>query len=95
VNIVKVEVPCVVEDNVTLDVLSVAPGPPKKLRLRVTVPLKPLRLARAIVEDPEKPAGNVKDAGLDEMVKSGGAPTVTVMLAEWVSEPLVPIRLTE
>jgi len=82
VNIVKVEVADIDGDNVTLDVLNVAPGPPKKLRLRVTVPLKPLRLARAIVEDPEKPAGKVKEMGLDEMLKSGEALTVTVMLAE-------------
>jgi hypothetical protein len=95
VNIVKAEVAGVDGDNVTMDVLNVAPGPPKKLRLRVTVPLKPLRLARAIVEDPEKPAGKVKEVGLDEILKSGAAPTVTVMLTEWVSEPLVPIRLTE
>ena len=69
-------------DNVTLDVLKVAPGPPETLGVRVTVPVNPLRLVNVIIETPEAPAGNVMEFGFADMLKSGPRITVTLILTE-------------
>ena len=69
-------------DNVTVVGLKVAPGPPETLRVRVTLPLKPLRLFTVMAEVPEKPAGKLREAGKAEILKSRGRLTVTMTLAE-------------
>ncbi len=69
-------------DNVTVVGLKVAPGPPETLRVRVTFPLKPLRLFTVMTEVPEEPAGKLKEAGRAEILKSRGRITVTMTLAE-------------
>lgn len=43
-----------------------------------TVPEKPYRLAKLILEVADDPADNVTDVWLDEMLKSGGGVTVTM-----------------
>ncbi len=58
---------------------------------RRTVPAKPKRLVRAIVEIPGVPKVVVIEAGLAEMAKSA---KVKVALAEWISWPMVPEMLT-
>ncbi len=81
-------------DNVTLVVLRVAPGPPETLVVRATVPLKPLRLVMVIVEVPDEPAGNVKEFGPADTLKSGAATTLTVTATEWMSPALEPDTVT-
>lgn len=62
--------------------------------LRVTVPANPLSEATVIVDVAETPtvtaAGEVAD-----MLKSGERLTVHVATVEWVSDPLVPVIVTE
>ncbi len=94
-NTVTVEEAEVPGDNVTLGELKVAPGPPNTLVVRVTVPLKPLRLVRVMTDIPEEPAGKLRETGLAEMAKSSGAVTATVTMAEWDTPPLKPTTLTE
>src|SRR5689334_9780336 len=55
---------------------------------RLIVPANPPLLDNVIVDDPEPPSIICKDEGLDEMVKSGGAGCVTVML--WLVEAFAP-----
>jgi hypothetical protein len=55
------------------------------------VPEKPLRALTVMVEVPEDPASIDRDVAV-LMLKST---TVTVMMAEWVSVPLVPVTVTE
>ncbi len=62
--------------------------------VRLTVPMKLLRLVRVIVEVEEEPAWKLKLAGLLEMLKSGGTTTFTDTAMECVREPVVPIMLT-
>jgi hypothetical protein len=95
VNTVRVTLAELPEDNVALSELRVAPGPPETLATRVTVPLNPLRLVTVMREVADDPDGNVNVAGLAETLKSGAAPTVTVMPAEWLRRPLVAVTLIE
>ncbi len=81
-------------DNVTLVVLRVAPEPPETLVVRDTVPLKPLRLVRVIVELPDEPAGNVRELGPADTLKSGAATTLTAIDTEWTSPALEPDTVT-
>lgn len=48
-----------------------------------------------MTEIPEKPDGKLIEVGLAEIVKSVGGITVTVILVEWDSDPLVPIKPIE
>jgi len=61
---------------------------------RLTVPTKPLRLVRLIVEVAEDPAWKLRLAGLLEILKSGGTTTFTDTATQCESEPLVPVTLT-
>ncbi len=61
---------------------TVAPGPPETPRVRVTFPLKPLRLVTVTRDAAEEPDGKLNVDGLAEMRTSGGATTVTVILTE-------------
>jgi hypothetical protein len=81
--------------RVTEGTLSVAERPVVGLTdvIRSTVPAKPFRLARLIVDTPLDPALTASDDGLEEMLKSGTV-TVTVTIAEWDNEPLVPVTVT-
>ena len=58
---------------------------------RLTVPAKPARLVRVMVEVLEPPAWTVSVVGLAEIVKS---PTPTVIVAVWDSGPLVAVMVT-
>ncbi len=60
----------------------------------VTVPEKPLRLVRVIVDVPWVPVATVILVGLEEMVKSGGGLTVTLTVAEWDIPPPEPVTVT-
>jgi hypothetical protein len=64
--------------------------------VRLTVPEKPLRLLRDIVELPEESTMMDRMLGLAVMVKPGcgGELTTKVILTEWMSEPLVPVTVT-
>lgn len=46
--------------------------PLSQRKLRLTTPLKPLRLLRTMEEVPEEPCVMLSDAGLVEMLKSAG-----------------------
>ncbi len=94
-NTVRVEVADPAAVNVTVVGFKVAPGPPETLRVRVKVPLNPLRLVKVITEVPEEPAGKLRDTGFEEIAKSSGAITVTVTMAEWDTPPLKPTTPTE
>jgi hypothetical protein len=63
---------------------------------RVTVPAKPLRLVRVIVEAEDDPAFIVSEEGLEVRLKSAELTelTVTETVAWWDSEPLVPVIVT-
>jgi len=85
------------DDNATKMGLTEAVGPVgDTATLRVTLPEKPLRLVRVIVEFPDDPWTMLKVVGLEEMLKSGvaGAATVTGTTTEWESDPLVPVTVT-
>ncbi len=60
--------------------------------VRVTVPVNPLTGATVTVEVPVAPATTVTVVGLAVTVKSV---TVKVTVVEWISEPLVPVTVTE
>lgn len=93
--IVKVAVAEPPEDNDTLVGLMFAPGPPDVLVDRVTLPLNPLRLVMVMTEVAEEPDGKVSVVGLAVMRKSGGVPTVMVMLVECERRPLAAITVIE
>ena len=95
VKTVKVAVAEPPRDRCTIVGLMFAPGPPETPVVRVTLPLNPLRLVMVIADVAEEPDGKVSVVGLAVMRKSGGVPTVIVMLVEWESRPLVPITVTE
>ncbi len=61
------------------------------LLVSVTVPVNPCSGATVIVEVPAIPALTVTLVGLAVTVKSL---TVTVTVAVWVREPLVPVTVT-
>jgi hypothetical protein len=81
-------------DSVTNVGLVVAPGPPETLDDRVTFPLNPFRLVMVMTDVAEEPDGKVNVDVLAETRKSGGIPTVTVILKEWERRPLVPMTVT-
>ncbi len=61
---------------------------------RLTLPAKLFRLVSVMVEVAELPAARLAGvAALAEMPKSG-ATTVTATVAEWESDPLVPVAVT-
>ncbi len=60
---------------------------------RVTLPVKPLRLVRVIVEFPDDPCTMLKVVGLEDMLKSGPT-TVTAVVAELDGDPPVPVPVT-
>lgn len=82
------------EARVRLDMLRVAPGPPDVLGVRLTVPAKPFRLVRVIVEVPEEPAGIVIKFGLAEIPKFGAEFTVTRRIVECISPAAEPVTVT-
>ncbi len=78
----------------TVGGFSVAEGPlGVMVAARLTLPEKPLRLVRVIVEFPANPCTMLKVVGLEDMLKSGPT-TVTATVAEWESDPLVPVTVT-
>jgi len=81
---VSVDVPDPPEVSVMLVWLSDAVEPAKGTTEveRVTVPEKPLRLFRLIVDDPDELDWTVSDDVLVEMPKSGARVTVTRIEAE-------------
>jgi len=58
--------------------------------VKLTVPVNPFTLATLIVTVAEEPTVKVTLDGLAEIVKSGGAVTLKVTVAEWDREPPVP-----
>ncbi len=81
-------------DNVTAGGFSVVEGPlGVTVAARLTLPEKPLRLARVIVEFPDDPCTMLKVVGLEDMLKSG--PTiVTGTVAEWDGDPPIAVPVT-
>ena len=79
--------------SVTLIALSDAVGPAgETLLVRLTVPEKPLKLVRVMVDVADEPLGRtVRLDGFGVIVKSG--PTTTVTVAVWVIPPLTPVTL--
>ena len=61
---------------------------------RATLPVNPFTGEIATVEVPGEPTTTVTVAGLTVTVKSGCPVTVNVTVAEWLSEPLVPVTVT-
>jgi hypothetical protein len=59
-----------------------------------TVPVKPLIAETVIVEVPAEPTETLTLVGLAVIVKSGAGDTVYVTVAEWESDPLVPVTVT-
>jgi len=59
-----------------------------------TTPVNPFKGEIVIVDVPADPTVTTTEAGLADIVKSGAAETVKVTVAEWVSEPLVPVTVT-
>jgi hypothetical protein len=83
---VEVPVPPVTEVGVRVQaVLS---------EVRATLPVKLLRGVMVIVEVPAVFTITLTVLGLVAIVKSGGLFTVYAMVAEWESEPLVPVTVT-
>ncbi len=60
---------------------------------RATLPVKPLRLVRVIVEFPDDPCTMLKVVGLEDMLKSGPT-TVPAVVAEWDGDPPIPVPVT-
>ncbi len=82
------------EDNATETGLTEAVGPVGYTATpRVTLPAKPLRLVRVIVEFPDDPCTMLKVVGLEDMLKSGTT-IVTAVVAEWDGDPPVPVPVT-
>ncbi len=82
------------EDNATETGLTEAVGPPEgAVALRVTLPERPLRLVRVIVEVPEDPCTTLRLVGLEDMLKSGPT-TVTAVVAERDGDPPIPVPVT-
>jgi hypothetical protein len=74
--------------------LRLAVNPVGAVADSVTVPVNPLRAVTVIVEVPLDPLLMLKDAGEAEIEKSGEV-TCTVTLVVWLSDPLVPVTVTE
>ncbi len=87
---VKAEVPDT--PRVTFDTLRIALQPVgAPVGVSETTPVNPLTAVTVIVDTAEDPATKVSDVGLAVTVKSV---TVTATVAEWDSEPLVPVTVT-
>ena len=84
------------DDRVALVGEQVAERPMDGLtdHVRLSEPANPLRLVRVTVDVPDEPIGNVTVEGLAVTLKSGGAITLTEIVAEWVREPDVPVMVT-
>jgi hypothetical protein len=97
---VRVELAEPPEDNVRLELLSEITGgllvAGEILSVRVTVPLKPFKLATVMVELALAPRCSVIDAGFALTEKSGCAvwTTETWMVVECNSVPLDPVTVT-
>ena len=91
----SVDVPDPPDVSVTLVGLSDAVRPEGDAdEERATVPAKPYRLPRFILELAEDPDGKVTVVWLADKVKSGGGVTVTVTVVVCVNEPLVAVTTT-
>ncbi len=78
----------------TVGALSVAEGPlGETVAVRLTLPEKPLRLVRVIVEFPDDPCTMLKVVGLEAMLKSGPT-TVAATVAEWDGDPPIAVPVT-
>jgi len=76
-----------------LGVIAPQVRPAGTVSVRATVPEKPFNAAMVIVDVALMPV--LKAAGeVAEIEKSGAAPKVNVAVAEWDSEPLVPVIVT-
>src|SRR5438876_456134 len=62
--------------------------------IRATVPEKPFRGDRVIVDVPRELTTTVTAVGLAEIVKSGGTVTLKPTETEWNREPLAPVTMT-
>jgi len=83
------------ELRIKLAGLSEAASPEGDTELdTATVPAKPYRLPRLIVEVADEPDENVTEVWLAERVKSGGGVTVTMTLVVCENEPLVAVTTT-
>jgi hypothetical protein len=81
------------DDTATELGLNVTCGPAEEsLEVKDTVPEKPLRLERVIVEVPDDPWTILRAAGLADMLKSGPR-TITVSEAGWDKDPLIPVAV--
>jgi hypothetical protein len=95
---VSVEVPVPLGANVMLEGESVVTGPDgETVDVRVTVPLKPLRLETVIVDVPDIPGARLRLEGLADNLKLPWVVDVTVTSidAAWEIVPLVPVTVAE
>ena len=63
------------------------------MAVRLTLPEKPSRLVKVIVEFLDDPCTMLKVAGLEDMLKSGPT-TVTATVAEWDGDPPIAVPVT-
>ncbi len=92
---VRVDDPLPPDESVTLVGLTGAVRPDCDTDVEsITVPEKPLRLARLMVDVPDEPDWKLRLEGPLEMLKSGEATTLTVTVVECDKEPLVPVTVT-
>ena len=98
VDIVAIDAPVPPADRMMLVGLRDTAGPAGLIdAARFTVPENPLRLVKLIVVEPEEPAMTVRLDGLALRLKSdcGTGLTITVIVIEWLSVPLVPVTANE
>lgn len=85
-------------DKVRLEVLNESTGgllvAGDRLSVRVTVPLKPLKLVTVMVELELAPPWSVSEAGFATIEKSGAVLTETCTVVEWDRDPLDPVIVT-
>jgi hypothetical protein len=62
---------------------------------RLTVPVKPFKLATVTATFAEEPTVKLTLVGLAEIAKSGGGVTLKVTFAEWDRDPLIPVTVAE
>ncbi len=92
VRMVKVDVAVPPGPSETLLELKLSLGPVGEHTAESdTVPVNPFRLARLIVTVPELPAVRFMELTLVLRLKST---TLTIIVTEWVNEPLVPVTVT-
>lgn len=63
------------------------------MNVRLTLPEKPFRLVRVIVEFPDDPCTMLKVMGFGDIPKSG-ATTVNPTVAEWDGDPPIAVPVT-